>query len=196
MLAYPVQAIRASAVFDRIYVSTEDAEIAQVARQLDVEVIDRPRALAQDRSTVVDVCLHALEVDPAIERLCCVYATSVLLTPETLVRSAALLDTAPMADFVMGVSEYALPPVQAMREDERGFLAYMWPEWRAVQSQFHPHLVASNGTFYWARAEALTRERTLCGSKTRGCLVPANEVTDINTPDDVASALARLRAAE
>src|SRR5688572_10779352 len=132
MLAYPVRALRDSGLFDRIYVSTEDAEIAQVARQLNVEVIERPPELAQDRSTVVDVCMHVLEVDPDIDRLCCVYATSLLLKPQTLVRASALLDTAPAANFVMGVSEYVLPPVQAMKEDESGFLSYMWPEWRSI----------------------------------------------------------------
>ena len=194
MLAYPVRAVQASGLFDRIYVSTEDAEIAQVARQLNVIVIDRPPDLAQDRSTVVEVCVHALDVDPEIDRLCCVYATAFLLRPQTLVRASALLDTPPAADFVMGVSEYSFPPVQALKEDDNGFLSYMWPEWRAVQSQFHPHLVVSNGTFYWARADALRRERTFCGAKTRPSLVPSEEVTDINTEEDLTRATAQLRS--
>jgi pseudaminic acid cytidylyltransferase len=194
MLAYPVRAARDSGLFDRIYVSTEDSEIADVARQLNVAVIDRPSALAQDRSTVVDVCVHALDVDPQIDRLCCIYATSMLLTPETLVRSSALLDTPPAADVVMGVSEYPFPPVQALKEDEHGFVSYMWPEWRGIQSQFHPRLVVSNGTFYWARAEALKRNRTFYSSKTRPYLVPAAEVTDINTEEDLTRATAQLRA--
>lgn len=185
MLARPIRAARASGLFDRIYVSTEDAEIAEVARACGSEVIDRPTGLAEDRSTVVQVCLHALETHPEIDRLCCIYATAALLRPDTLVAAHALLDASPAADFVMGVSEYEHPPVQALKTDAGGFLSYMWPEWRGVQSQFQPHLVVSNGTLYWARAAALKAERTFYGRRLRGHVVPAEEVSDLDTPADL-----------
>lgn len=192
MLAWPIRAAQESGMFDRICVSTEDAEIAEVARRYGAEVIERPFDIAQDRSTVVQVCLHALETQPDIELLCCIYATACLLRPQTLVASRALLDAAPAADFVMGVSEYEHPPVQALKADEQGFLSYMWPEWRGVQSQFQPHLVVSNGTLYWARAEALQRERSFYGSRLKGFAVPADEVADIDTIQDLECARRRI----
>lgn len=185
MLAHPIQAARASGLFDAIYVSTEDAEIARVARELGADVIERPQEIAQDRSTVVQVCLHALETHPEIERLCCLYATAILLRPDSLIASHALLDDEPEADFVMGVSEYEHPPLQALKADERGFLSYMWPEWRGVQSQFQPHLVVSNGSLYWARAAALRAEKTFYGHRLRGWPVPPEQVSDIDTTDDL-----------
>jgi CMP-N-acetylneuraminic acid synthetase len=192
MLAWPIHAARESGLFDRVCVSTEDAEIAEVARRHGAEVIERPPAIAEDRSTVVQVCLHALETQPDIDLLCCVYATACLLRSKTLIDSRALLDAAPSADFVMGVSEYEHPPVQALKADEQGFLSYMWPEWRGVQSQFQPHLVVSNGTLYWARAEALRRERSFYGSRLKGFVVPADEVADIDTAEDLERARHRI----
>lgn len=192
MLAYPIRAARESGLFDRILVSTEDAEIAEVARRHGAEVIQRPPEIAQDRSTVVQVCLHALERLPDVERLCCLYATAVLLRPESIVAAHALLDAPPAADFVMGVSEYEHPPVQALKADEQGYLSYMWPEWRGVQSQSHPHLVVSNGSLYWARAGALKSEQTFYGSRLKGYVVPEQEVADIDTPEDLAHLPARF----
>jgi CMP-N-acetylneuraminic acid synthetase len=196
MLAHPIRAARDSGLFDRILVSTEDAEIAAIARAHGAEVIERPAEIAQDRSTVVQVCLHALECYPAIERLCCLYATAILLRPDSLISSHALLDETPEADFVMGVTEYEHPPVQALKADDQGYLAYMWPEWRGVQSQFQPHLVVSNGSLYWARAAALKAEKTFYGRRLKGYLVPPEQVADIDTPDDLERARCRFAEAE
>ncbi len=194
MLAHPIEAARASGLFERIYVSTEDAEIAGVARQHGAEVIERPADIAGDRSTVAQVCLHALDAHPDIDILCCIYATAVLLSPETLVSSYAQLNAEPQADFVMGVSEYEHPPVQALKADSNGYLSYMWPEWRGVQSQFQPHLVVSNGTFYWARRDAMLAEKTFYGTRLRGALVPYDQVSDIDTRDDLTRVASRLDA--
>lgn len=192
MLARPIMAARATGLFDRIYVSTEDAEIAEIAKRHGAEVIERPQRIAEDRSTVVQVCLHALETHSDIDVMCCIYATSVLLAPETLLSAHELLNGVDGADFVMGVSEYEHPPVQALKADENGHLSYMWPEWRGIQSQFQPHLVVSNGTFYWARRQPLLEEKTFYGRRLRGFSVPFAQVTDIDTQEDLIKVVSRL----
>jgi CMP-N-acetylneuraminic acid synthetase len=194
MLAHPIMAARATGLFEHIYVSTEDAEIAGLARRYGAEVIERPPLIAEDRSTVVQVCLHALETHPEIDLMCCVYATAVLLAPETIVAAHRLLGGEPEADFVMGVSEYEHPPVQALKADDSGYLSYMWPEWRGIQSQFHPRLVVSNGSFYWARSQALLDEQTFYGHRLRGFVVPTEQVSDIDTQEDLARTISRLNA--
>lgn len=185
MLAYPIRIARDSGLFDRILVSTEDVEIAEIARACGAEIIQRPPELAGDRATVAQVCLHVLEVRPEIERLCCLYATAILLRPSSLIEAHALLDSAPEADFVMGVSEYEYSPVQALKADTQGYLSCMWPEWRGIQSQFQPHLVVSNGSVYWARADALKVEQTFYGRRLKGYLLPPEQVVDIDTPADL-----------
>lgn len=192
MVVRPIMAARRAGLFDRIYVSTEDAEIAEIARKYGAEVIDRPPQLAEDRSTVVEVCIHALERHPEINAICCIYATAVLLDPATISEAHKLLGGEVEVDFVMGVSEYEHPAVQALRADDNGFLSYMWPEWRGVQSQFHPHLVASNGTFYWARRPALLNEKTFYGRRLRGYIVPQEQVSDIDTQEDLARVADKL----
>jgi len=192
MLAHPILAARKSGLFEHIYVSTEDAEVAEIAKQYGAEVIERPLQIAEDRSTVVEVCLHALEINHDIELMCCLYATAVLLTPETIVSAHALLGSKPEADFVMGVSEYEHPPVQALKADDNGYLSYQWPEWRGIQSQFQPHLVVSNGTFYWARRHALLEEKTFYGQRVKGFVVPSEQVSDIDTQEDLTKIISRF----
>ena len=141
---------------------------------------------------VAQVCLHALECVPTISTFCCIYATSVLLQPETIIAGYKLLEREPLADFVMGVSEYSQPPVQALKTDDQGYLSYMWPEWSSVQSQSQPKLVVSNGSFYWARKEAVVEE-TFYGKRLRGLMIPSDQVSDIDTIDDLNSVTDKIR---
>jgi pseudaminic acid cytidylyltransferase len=185
MLAYPIEAALACGFFDRVYVSTEDAEIAEVAERHGAVVITRPPEIAADRSTVVQVCLHALEVLPQVDLLCCIYATAVLLRPESIMAGYQMMCDESETDFVMGISEYEHPPVQALKENKDGYLSYMWPEWRGVQSQFHPRLVVSNGAVYWARRQALLNEQTFYGKRLKGLRIPASQVSDLDTQQDL-----------
>jgi pseudaminic acid cytidylyltransferase len=185
LLAYPIAAAQAAGIFDQICVSTEDEEIARVAERFGARVIERPPEIAADSSTVVQVCLHALEASPEAELLCCIYATAALIQPASLVAGYQLIRDDQDTDFVMAVSEFEHPPVQALKADEHGHLSYMWPEWRGVQSQSYPPLVVSNGAFYWARRNALLKEKTFYGERLRGLSLPSSEVSDIDTYEDL-----------
>ena len=188
ILSYPIAAAKKSGLFDSIIVSTEDREIREAAIGAGATVLRRPNNLARDRATVVQVCLHVLQslkkANALHEDFCCIYPTAIFLLPEDLRRSFSLMDEEPKADFVMGVSEFNLQPVQALIEKE-GFLRTMWPEFRGVQSQFQPRLVASNGTFYWARTEVFLRAKTFYGKRLKGFLIPRIRAVDLDTPEDL-----------
>ena len=188
ILSYPITEAFKSALFQEVIVSTEDEEIAQIARQASARVLERPEKLAQDRATVVQVCLHVLQVlereNPLPEYFCCIYATALFVTSEDIQQSFQLLKSEPEADFVMGVSKFNLQPVQALVEKE-GFLRPMWPEYLGIQSQFQPKLVASNGTIYWARTEAFLERKSFYGRKLRGYVIPRIRAVDIDTPEDL-----------
>ena len=192
LLAYSIETAKKSGLFDHLYVSTEDDEIAAVAEQYGAELIERPACIAEDRSSVVEVCLHALEVHSEIEQMCCIYPTSFLLQMQILEEAYEILNTTDDVDFVMGVSEYEYSPVQALRADNNGYLSYMWPEWQGIQSQFYPTTYVSNGTFYWAKTAAFIRERTFCGKRLKGLVVPENQVSDINTEEDLRRVMCKL----
>jgi len=187
MLAYPIKAALESGLFEQVIVSTDDSTIARIARDAGARVIHRPDELATDSATVVDVCLHLLEIlkneNALPDMFCTIYPTAVFLTPEDLNRSFLLLADEPECDFVMGVSEYNLHPVQALVE-HNGYLQPMWPEYLELKSQSYPHLVCSNGTLYWARVPAFQEIKSFYGKRFRGYEIPRNRSIDIDTPED------------
>ena len=195
MLSYPVRAAIGSGIFDQVIVSTEDAEIASIAEKCGAMVHYRSKELAQDRSTMAQVCLSVLS-EYSCHEFCCLYATAVLITSDTIIQAYNDLHQHPKADYVMGVSKYNLPPVQALKYDEDGFLSYMWPEFRGVQSQFHPDLCVSNGSFVWADTKVFMREKTFYGTKLKGYLVSNEEMIDIDTHDDYLLARSKMRRLE
>jgi len=84
LLAWSIEAAKNSKLVDVIAVSTEDPEIAAVARRYGAEVIDRPKELASDEADTLPVLQHALQSRPA--------DTLVLLQPTSPVRDAGLID--------------------------------------------------------------------------------------------------------
>lgn len=187
LLAYPISAALRCRLFDQVLVSTEDGEIAEAARSAGAQVIERPKELAEDTATVANVCLHILEAlkheNVLPEYFCCIYPTAVFLTPKDLLESFRILQGEHGAEFVMGVSEYNLQPVQALVEKD-GYLSPMWPEYHGIQSQFQPQLLASNGTLYWARVSAFLRTKSFYGKRLKGYVVPKIRAIDIDTKED------------
>jgi pseudaminic acid cytidylyltransferase len=191
MVTYPIHCALQSELFDEVYVSTEDDEIAEIARLAKASVIDRPADIAQDRSTVVEVCTHALDTldarDVSVELFCCIYATAIFITPEDLRASLSMLSEEPEADVVMGVSEFAINPVKALKRDGV-FWSHMWPEFTNMKSQLHPHLVASNGTLYWARTTPFRTQATFYADRLKCYELPDERAVDIDTEVDLARA--------
>jgi N-acylneuraminate cytidylyltransferase len=191
MFAYPIQAALQSGMFERVLVSTEDEEIRGAALEAGAEVLDRPHELARDRARVVDVCKHVLEIldenNALPDYFCCLYATAIFITPEDLKKSFQLFKQDPTPDVVMGVSDFNLHPVQALEEKD-GFLSPKWPEYIGVQSQFHPKLVASNGTLYWARTNYFVKNPSFYCSRLKGYKIPKQRSIDMDTQEDFAFA--------
>jgi len=196
LIEFPISAAIKCGLFTSVIVSTEDDEIAQIARSAGSQVIMRPPELCDDRSTVVQVCSHVLNslatIDQIPEYFCCIYATAIFLTADDLRESFDLLNQKPEADFVMGVSEFNFQPVQAL-EQEKGYLALKWAEYKGVQSQFQPKLVASNGTLYWARSSFFFDIKSFYGKRLKGYNIPQFRAVDIDTEQDfkMAEILAR-----
>lgn len=188
MLSYPIGAALESGLFSQVIVSTEDEKISQIAESVGARVVERPHDLAGDRATVVQVCLHTLSLldqeQGSPDRFCCIYPTAVFITAADLKASVRLLDENPPADAVMGVSDYNLPPVQALKT-VGGFLRPKWPEYVRLQSQLQPKLVGDTGTIYWARTEAFAAETSFYARKLKGFPIPRKRAVDIDTPEDL-----------
>lgn len=199
MLVHTVEAAQASGLFGAVVVSTDDPEIAAVARAAGAEVAKRPTELASDQATVNQALLAALATFEAEGRiwdeLCCLYATAPLRTAEDIVAAHQLLDP-PRVRFVISVTAYPFPAHQAMARDEGGFLRFLWPEIGAKRSSALPALVVDNGSTYWADTDAYRAQGSFFGEQLVGHKMPLQRSIDIDTAEQLEVALALKRHAE
>lgn len=195
ILAHTVDAAVASGVFSRVVVSTEDAEIAEVARNAGAEVHGRADTLASDSARLVDVCLTFLDEEERAGRthdfFACLLATAPMRTAEDVKNAHALIESG-ICDFAMAVTTYPLPPLQALRTSDEGFLRPMFPEMINLRAQETPALFVDNGSTYFAAVAAFRKERTFYGATLRGHVMPRDRSVDIDEPFDLE--LARLLA--
>ncbi|MGU7811286.1 pseudaminic acid cytidylyltransferase [Burkholderia sp. AW49-1] len=187
-IAYPIEAARASGCFDRVIVSTDDDEIAEVARAHGAEVpFRRPTALADEHTTTITVIQHAIgELSAgaaAPEWVCCIYATALFLAPEDLQRGWETLNEQG-SDFAFSVTSYAFPIQRAIRMTRAGRVAMFQPEHMTTRSQDLEPAYHDAGQFYWGRAEAFQVGKPLFSSVSVPIILPRYRVQDIDTPED------------
>lgn len=156
LIAYTIEAALHSGVVDRVFISTDDAEIAEVAKKFGAEVIDRPKELAGDKITLEPVIKQALEFLEINENyvpdfVSCIQPTSPLLKPETVKACVNKvvndgLDSCITA-FLPETYEWKWKPVR----DESGKEIVFEPEvpvMKRVVRQDLPKIYHENGAFY------------------------------------------------
>ncbi len=184
MISWAIGAAIESEVFDQVIVSTDDAEIAEVARAAGAVVPRlRPVELSDDFATLDAVVRHGLEDFAIPGDLCLVYATSAGLRTRRLIEAAELFESAPEVSFVMGVTPYPHPIQRAVRLDG-GRVEMIDPENAARRTQDLPERYHDAAQFVFGRRQAWLSGQTVWTAPTLGVVIPADEGVDIDTEDD------------
>ena len=187
IIAYSIAAAQKSGLFDEVMVSTDDPEIADLARDLGAEVpFMRSAKTSDDYATTADVLVEVLRAyeergEPS-EYACCIYPTAPFVTAEKL-RAAfdKLIETG--ADTGLPITTFGFPIWRSFkREGEK--VAFNWPENALKRSQDLEPAYHDVGQFYFFRCDAMLRTGTLIPHKTVGYLVSASEAQDIDTEED------------
>ena len=157
-IAWPIEAARQSGCFDRIVVSTDDEEIAQVAGDWGAEVpFMRPPELSDDLTATRPVVNHAIrQIENDSGRpdyVCCLYATAVFVHSEDL-QSALEMVAQPGVDFAFSVTSFPYPIQRALRITQENRVEMFHPEYRLSRSQDLENAYHDAGQFYWGRNEA------------------------------------------
>lgn len=188
MIAWPISAARESGLFDRIIVSTDDAEIAGIAGEYGAEVpFLRPARLSDDRAGTTEVIAHAtawvLEQGWPVSAVCCLYPTAPLVFPGDLSAGLMLLEGGGWS-YVFTATEFAAPIFRAFRQTPEGGVEMFWPESFGSRSQDLPHALHDAGQFYWGRPRAWIDGEVIFGPRSAPLIIPRWRVQDIDTPDD------------
>ncbi|MDO4433887.1 MAG: pseudaminic acid cytidylyltransferase [Alysiella sp.] len=189
MIAHSILAAKNSGCFERIIVSTDDTEIAQISQQYGAEVpFTRPAELSDDFATTGTVMAHA--VDFMLKQgnwqgkmACCLYATAPFVLASDLQIGATKLREMG-ADFAFSLTDYAFPIQRALKLSENGEVAMFQPEMFAVRSQDLARAWHDAGQFYWGTVAAWLTQKPIFNSQSVGVKLPRYRVQDIDTPDD------------
>jgi len=188
LIAYSIDMAINSGLFDRVIVSTDDDEIASVAKEYGAEIpFIRPAELADDQTGTNDVVRHAIswfqQQDIRFEYVCCVYATAPFLQEEHLRRGFDLLD-ASSRSFSFSVTSYPFPVQRALRIVDGEYVEAIWPENNFVRSQDLEEAYHDAGQFYWGRSSAFIDDEILYSPASIPVVLPRHLVQDIDTMED------------
>lgn len=187
MLAWAIDAARKSGQFSHVIVSTDDEEIAAVARAHGAETpFMRPAALADDHTPTVPVIAHAVDscrqAGLNVEYACCIYPGTPFLQAADLEAAFALLRER-QAEFVYPVTEYSHPIQRAMRRTPAGQMQFIDPGSELSRTQDLEKTYHDCGQFYWGRASAWLEGKKM-HTAGLGMPIPSWRVVDIDSEDD------------
>jgi N-acylneuraminate cytidylyltransferase len=188
MIAWAIGAAQAAGVFDRILVSTDDDEIAAVARAEGAETpFRRPAELSDDHTGTREVIAHAAAEAERLwgpaEAVCCLYATAALTDPADL-RAGLDRLRAGGARTVFPVAPFPSPIQRALRQDADGRLSMIDPAAYAMRSQDLEPAFHDAGQFYWAAPGTWAEPLPVFAPGAVGLPVDPWRALDIDTPQD------------
>ncbi len=188
MIAWSIEAALASGCFDKVIVSTDDEEIATVARQYGAEIpFMRPAELSDDHTGTLPVVRHAIEWFTArgtvVEQACCLYATAPFVCVEDIQRGLDILEQTG-SDYAFSVTSYAFPIQRAIRITEAERVEMLHPEHFNTRSQDLEEAYHDAGQFYWGLASAWLEGKVIFSQASAPVILPRHRVQDIDTSED------------
>jgi len=187
ILSRIIDTLEASGSVDRVVVSTDDEEIAEIARGSGADVpFMRPDELADHHTGARPVIQHGIdELDLSDEDVVVVmYPTAVMTTPDDLRTAAEMLLGDDACEFVLSVAEFPAPVQRALHLGEAGEVSPREPEHLLRRSQDLRSAYYDIGQFYWGRVGAWRSPTPVVRARCRAYVMDQWRAVDIDTPDD------------
>ena len=184
LIVWTIEAALRSSGLASVVVSTDDMEIADVARQAGAQVpFMRPTALAQDTTPGLDPVVHALSQLPQYDSMLLLQPTSPLRTTNDI-DACLQLATERRARSVVSVSEPETHPYWTYRLSEKQTLERLVDTAPVARRQDLPPVFAVNGALYFAETDWLRSSNSLVGAETLAYVMPRERSFDLDTPLD------------
>ena len=189
LVTYSIEQARRSKCISRVIVSTEDKEIARIARKWKAEVIIRPQELARDDTPMIEVIIHVLD---SLKKEKYSPDVVVLLQPTSPLRTSQDIDGAikaflncPECLSVVSVTEFDHPPLWAMKVEGK-FLKPMFGErYLRMRCQELPPAYRPNGAIFVASPQTLLKYKSFYTPRTLAYFMPPERSIDIDTEFDL-----------
>ncbi|HSD68811.1 MAG TPA: pseudaminic acid cytidylyltransferase [Woeseiaceae bacterium] len=198
VIAHVIRTALECGAFAEVMVSTEDEEIAGIAKKHGARVpFMRSATTAGDLATTVDVLREVIadyrKAGREFDTLCCIYPTAALTRTATLLSGQKLLQATADAACVLGVVPFE-HPVQRALLIRNGKLQMLQPEHAHTRTQDLEATYHDAGQWYWIRTAALREPNfRILGPTARPLVLDALEAQDIDTEQDWALAEAKFQ---
>jgi N-acylneuraminate cytidylyltransferase len=187
IIAYSIETAIKTGLFDEVMVSTDDVEIAEIAKSYGATVpFLRNTELSNDIATTASVLINVLDeykkLGSTYDYVCCIYPCAPFLTKERLIKSMVLLEES-NTDSVIPVVKYSYPPQRGLViQNDEAFM--MQPENYDVRSQDLESIYHDAGQFYCIKVKSLYSQKKLFCKKSLPVILSKSDVQDIDTYED------------
>ena len=191
IIAYTIEAAIASNMFDQVMVSTDDDEIAEIAKKYGAMVpFMRSEKTSNDFATTADVLNEVIDeykkLGENFEYMCCLYPTAPFVTPDAIGQAMKILEDNG-ADTVLPVVKFSFPPQRGVIMKD-GYLIPKYPECMPMRSQDLEPMYHDAGQFYCMKVSSFVEQGRVVMDKTMPYMQDDMNVQDIDTPEDWAIA--------
>ena len=188
IIAWSIEAARKSALFDRVMVSTDDAEISAAAKVWGAEVpFVRPEELSNDHAATTEVIAHAtrwaLGEGLPLTAVCCIYPTAPFVDLDDLRSGLHALESGDW-DYAFPVTDFPAPIFRSFHKHPEGGIEMFFPEHFNTRSQDLPRALHDAGQFYWGRPESWLKGLRIFDRRSFPVEIPRWRVHDIDTLED------------
>lgn len=187
IMAYSIEAAVESKLFDEVMVSTDDEEIAEIAKQYGANVpFMRSGKNADDFATTVDVLIEVIakykDSGLIFDNSCCIYPTAPFTTAVKLKEAYRKLEKENL-DSVFPVMPYSYPIQRALKFKESK-IAFFYPEFEKARSQDLEEAYHDTGQFYFFKTRSFLENKSLFSERTGGIIIKELEAQDIDNETD------------
>lgn len=188
MISWPIQAAIKSNIFDRVIVSTDDIDIANISATYGAEIpFMRPKDISDDFTVTSKVIKHTIEninlQDKELNSVCCIYATSPFITPNDIEKGLIKLESDNW-DYVFSATEYSSNIFRAFKILENEGIEMFDDKNFLTRSQDLPDAYHDAAQFYWAHPSSWKEEKPIFSPNSTSILLPRWRVQDIDNEDD------------
>jgi len=187
-IAYPIDLALNSGIFERVIVSTDDAEIGEVSRNYGAETpFVREAELSNDFTVTVDVIADAaqrlLNDGQTFDYICCIYPVTPLLEVNRLKESFQVLESGRW-DYVFPAIEFSSPIERGFKKGNSGVVEFSFPEFANTRTQDIKKTFHDAGQFYFGKSEAWLGKRPILNGNSTFIEMSKNETLDIDDLED------------
>lgn len=189
MLAYAIDAALNAEIFDEVMVSTDDDEIAQIAKQYGAVVpFMRSAQAANDFATTTDVLGEVIEnykkIGKTFHKFCCIYPCVPFLTSEILKNANETFTKNENLDCLIPIVRFSFPIQRAFRVNDKKMLEFREPKHALTRSQDLEPMYHDVGMFYFAKTDSFIKHNALITPNTGYIEMDESIIQDIDNESD------------